>query len=278
VGITISTTAKSWDLVDNVRYLRRGLSVKRGIYVGVIALLVAVLSGCSTTPQKSALTPATAPATAPATTPATAPATTPATAPATIPPTTPVVALPTGCKATTAVAHTAKLVKAPTGLLKEKITNFTLVTNCGDIKIAVDQAKAPKTITALTTLARDGYFDASLCHRLTTAGLYVLQCGDPTATGSGGPAFTISDENLPPATANNYPEGTVAMANAGANTNGSQFFLVFANTSLGPNYTIWGKITSGLDIVKKIAAAGVMGGGPDGPPVVKIAIEKVIVK
>jgi peptidyl-prolyl cis-trans isomerase B (cyclophilin B) len=158
------------------------------------------------------------------------------------------------------------------------VTSFTLVTNCGDIKIAVDQAKAPQTITAMTTLARAGYFDASLCHRLTTSGLYVLQCGDPTATGRGGPTFTFGDENLPSAGANNYPAGTVAMANSGANTNGSQFFLVFANTTLGPNYTIWGKITSGLNIVKAIAAAGVQGGGPDGPPAVKIAIEKVIVK
>ena len=151
------------------------------------------------------------------------------------------------------------------------------MTNCGTIVIRTDGIKAPITITAFTALAKAGFFNATLCHRLTTAGLYVLQCGDPTATGSGGPGFTFPDENLPKAINNNYPTGTVAMANSGPATNGSQFFLVFANTTLGPNYTIWGKITSGLDIIKAIAASGVKGGGTDGTPKQTVAIEKVIV-
>jgi peptidyl-prolyl cis-trans isomerase B (cyclophilin B) len=104
-----------------------------------------------------------------------------------------------------------------------------------------------------------------------------LQCGDPTATGTGGPSFTYGDENLPAATLNNYPAGTVAMANSGPGTNGSQFFLVFADTTLGANYTIWGTITQGLDIVKAIAKAGVKGGGADGTPKQTIAIERVTV-
>ena len=136
---------------------------------------------------------------------------------------------------------------------------------------------APVTLTALTALAKAKYFDGSLCHRLTTSKLFVLQCGDPSATGSGGPNFQYGDENLPKAVANNYPAGSVAMANSGPGTNGSQFFLVYANTTLGPNYTIWGKITTGLNIVKAIAAAGVKGGGVDGTPAKKIAIEKAIV-
>jgi peptidyl-prolyl cis-trans isomerase B (cyclophilin B) len=143
-------------------------------------------------------------------------------------------------------------------------------------------AKAPITITQLATLARGGYFNDSLCHRLTTKGLYVLQCGDPTATGGGGPNFTYRDENLPAEGLYNYPAGTVAMANSGpgvngAGTNGSQFFLVFADTTLGANYTIWGTITQGLDIVKAIAKAGVKGGGADGTPNQPIAINRVIV-
>jgi peptidyl-prolyl cis-trans isomerase B (cyclophilin B) len=93
----------------------------------------------------------------------------------------------------------------------------------------------------------------------------------------GGPGWQYADENLPKSVANNYPAGTVAMANSGANTNGSQFFLVFGNTTLNPFYTIWGQITSGLDIVKAIAAKGVVGGGGDGTPLQPIAIEKVIV-
>jgi peptidyl-prolyl cis-trans isomerase B (cyclophilin B) len=127
----------------------------------------------------------------------------------------------------------------------------------------------------LATLARGGYFNDSLCHRLTTKGLYVLQCGDPTATGGGGPNFTYRDENLPTESLNNYPAGTVAMANSGPGTNGSQFFLVFADTTLGANYTIWGTITQGLDIVKAIAKAGVKGGGADGAPNQPISIKRV---
>jgi peptidyl-prolyl cis-trans isomerase B (cyclophilin B) len=137
--------------------------------------------------------------------------------------------------------------------------------------------KAPNTVHALTVLAKAGYFNASLCHRLTTSGLFVLQCGDPGASGTGGPGWQYADENLPGSVANNYPAGTVAMANSGPNTNGSQFFLVFGDTTLNPSYTIWGQITSGLDIVKAIAAKGVVGGGGDGTPAQKIAIEKIIV-
>jgi peptidyl-prolyl cis-trans isomerase B (cyclophilin B) len=93
----------------------------------------------------------------------------------------------------------------------------------------------------------------------------------------GGPGFTYPDENLPANAPNNYPAGTVAMANSGPGTNGSQFFLVFADTSLGADYTIWGKITKGLDIVQAIAKAGVKGGGGDGTPNTKIALTKVTV-
>ena len=181
------------------------------------------------------------------------------------------------CAPTKAAGHTPKDV-APAQKLSKKLTRtFTFDTNCGNIVVTTVGAKAPITITQLTTLAKGGYFDSSLCHRLTTQGLYVLQCGDPTATGSGGPSFTYGDENLPAATVNNYPAGTVAMANSGPGTNGSQFFLVFADTTLGANYTIWGTITQGLDIVKAIAKAGVKGGGADGTPNQTIAINRVVV-
>lgn len=181
------------------------------------------------------------------------------------------------CEATKAKGHTPKVVKAPAKINSGRIGTFTLVTNCGKIVIRTDGVKAPVTLTALTALAKAKYFDGTLCHRLTTQGLYVLQCGDPTATGSGAPDFSYKDENLPSNVANNYPTGTVAMANSGPSTNGSQFFLVYGNTTLPPNYTIWGRITTGLNIVKAIAAAGVKGGGPDGTPAQTIAIEKVIV-
>ena len=135
----------------------------------------------------------------------------------------------------------------------------------------------------MTALAKDGYFNQSLCHRITTSGLYVLQCGDPTASGSGGPPFQYDDENKPTNSTNNYPAGTVAMANSGLDanghgTNGSQFFIVYKDTTLPNSYSIWGTVTKGLDIVKKVADAGVVGGGTDGKPVMTIAIESVIVK
>jgi len=181
------------------------------------------------------------------------------------------------CKVTKAVGHPAKVVKKPALVTTGKNGKMTLVTNCGNIVITTFGKKAPNTVNALTVLAKAGYFNASLCHRLTTSGLYVLQCGDPGASGMGGPGWQYADENLPGSVANNYPAGTVAMANSGPNTNGSQFFLVFGDTTLNPSYTIWGQITSGLDIVKAIAAKGVVGGGGDGTPAQKIAIEKIIV-
>ena len=179
------------------------------------------------------------------------------------------------CTATKAVGHSAKVVALTQKSLTKFPKVFTLTTNCGTIVITTVGNKAPVTLTQLSMLARAGYFNGSLCHRLTTQGIYVLQCGDPTATGMGGPGFTFPDENLPANVQNNYPAGTVAMANSGPGTNGSQFFLVYADTTLGPNYTIWGRITKGLDIVLAIAKAGVKGGGADGTPNQTIALAKI---
>jgi peptidyl-prolyl cis-trans isomerase B (cyclophilin B) len=189
---------------------------------------------------------------------------------------------PIKCATSKAVGHTPPSVAPAEKVLKRIPRTFTFATNCGNIVVTTVGAKAPITITQLATLARGGYFNDSLCHRLTTKGLYVLQCGDPTATGGGGPNFTYRDENLPAEGLYNYPAGTVAMANSGpgvngAGTNGSQFFLVFADTTLGANYTIWGTITQGLDIVKAIAKAGVKGGGADGTPNQPISIKRVMV-
>jgi peptidyl-prolyl cis-trans isomerase B (cyclophilin B) len=129
----------------------------------------------------------------------------------------------------------------------------------------------------MSYLANKGYFDSSPCHRLTTQGIFVLQCGDPTASGSGGPAWQVPDENLPKGSGNIYPAGTVAMANSGPNTNGSQFFIVYEdNSRLGANYTIWGKVIKGLDIVKTIAGLGSnnSNGPGDGAPNQAITIER----
>jgi peptidyl-prolyl cis-trans isomerase B (cyclophilin B) len=178
------------------------------------------------------------------------------------------------CKVTKASAQTPARIAPPSSILKRLPKTITLETNCGDIVIQTLARQAPVTVTVMATLARNDFFDDTLCHRLTTEGIYVLQCGDPTATGTGGPDFRYRDENLPAAGENNYPEGTVAMANSGPGTNGSQFFLVYKNTTLGPNYTIWGRIISGLDIVKFIAEGGVKNGGVDGVPLRTISINE----
>ncbi|MEY2965345.1 MAG: peptidylprolyl isomerase [Candidatus Nanopelagicales bacterium] len=151
---------------------------------------------------------------------------------------------------------------------------MNLATNCGDIVIETLPAEAPKTVASMAFLTEEGYFDLTACHRLTTEGIFVLQCGDPAGNGTGGPGYAIPDENLPAEGAANYPAGTVAMANAGPGTGGSQFFIVYADTTLPSGYTIWGKVTKGLDVVEGIAAAGVEGGGTDGPPAQPVVIEK----
>ncbi|MFI9649985.1 peptidylprolyl isomerase [Streptomyces sp. NPDC052040] len=129
----------------------------------------------------------------------------------------------------------------------------TLRTSQGAITFTALTDKAPCTTFSFRFLAEHDYFDRSHCHRLTTQRIFVLQCGDPTGTGSGGPGYSFPDENLQGAT---YPAGTVAMANAGPNTNGSQFFFVWKDTKLSPNYTPFGQVTTGLDVLEKIAAGG----------------------
>lgn len=153
---------------------------------------------------------------------------------------------------------------------------LTFVTNQGPITVTTDPA-APQTVAAQTNLAEEGYFDDTPCHRLVTQGIYVLQCGDPTGTGTGGPGYQLPDENLPSATKDNYPAGTVAMANSGPNTAGSQFFIVYKDTTLPPGYTIWGTVSDGLDVVRKIAAEGTKTGAPDGPPKQTVTIESTTV-
>ena len=192
-----------------------------------------------------------------------------------------------GCAKSTAKGHVPAKVKQPTVAAKSPAKTLTLTTNCGPIVISLLGTKAPITVTSIAALANAGYYNKSLCHRLTTEGIFVLQCGDPTASGSGSPTGWKGyiDENLPKVGAKNYPAGTVAMANSGPKTNGSQFFLVYQDTQLGPDYTIWGKITKGLDLVQKIGAVGAyqMSGeqamyAPDGFPIQMVEIVKASAK
>ncbi|MEU6850692.1 peptidylprolyl isomerase [Actinacidiphila alni] len=162
---------------------------------------------------------------------------------------------------------------------------FTLRTTCGSIPIALDAAKAPDTVNSFKFLADKGFFDHSKCHRLVTNGIYVLQCGDPTGQGNGGPGYTIPDENLTSlgkADAQGtvtYPAGTVAMANTGQpHTGGSQFFLVYKDSPLAPSYTPFGTIdAAGLKVLTKIAGAGESTGQGDGAPNATVVIDKATV-
>lgn len=185
------------------------------------------------------------------------------------------------CKPTQAIGH--RPMKLPVPEIKKPFVNrtFTLKTNCGDIQIEADGINAPLTVVSMTYLANKGFFDKSPCHRLTTQGIFVLQCGDPSGTGFGGPAYTAPDENLPKGSGNIYPAGSVAMANSGPGTSGSQFFIVYEdNSKLGPNYTLWGKVVKGLEIVKAVAAMGSDNSNPAGGgiPNQPIAIEKAIAR
>ncbi|MGB6453909.1 MAG: peptidylprolyl isomerase [Streptosporangiaceae bacterium] len=171
----------------------------------------------------------------------------------------------------------------------------TITTNRGTIHMRLLNSKAPCTVNSFVSLADQSFFNNTPCPRLTTAayGIYVLQCGDPTGTGSGGPGYAYGSENLngvsiwqgagKPATCPTcakYPAGIVAMANSGtADSNGSQFFLVYKNTPEPPNYTPFGMITSGLKVLQTIAAAGTDNStGPgDGHPKESVQIESVTI-
>lgn len=171
--------------------------------------------------------------------------------------------------------------KKEPALTVDKSASYTmkLDTTCGDITLALDAAKAPRTVNSFNFLAGKGYFDHTKCHRLTTSGIYVLQCGDPTAQGSGTPGYKLPDENLkdPKLKGGVYPAGTVAMANAGPGTGGSQFFLVYQDSKLPPSYTPFGTITGGKDVLKKIADAGEATGAGDGAPNATVVIDKATV-
>ena len=149
-----------------------------------------------------------------------------------------------------------------------------LETSRGRITLALDAAKAPCTVNSFAFLAKAGFFEGPRCHRmlnLEAAG--VLQCGDPTGTGSGGPGYEYGDENLSGAS---YPRGTLAMANHGSDTNGSQFFLVFRDSKFAPDYTPFGTITGGLDVLDKAAAKGTYGESNDEPKV-RVVLNKLTV-
>jgi peptidyl-prolyl cis-trans isomerase B (cyclophilin B) len=155
---------------------------------------------------------------------------------------------------------------------------MTITTNHGVIEVEMDAAQAPCTYASFAHLAGQEFYDNTGCHRLVTQGIFVLQCGDPSGTGRGGPTYKYAEENLPFNQVPTYPRGVVAMAKTAVPaTTGSQFFIVFEDSDLPPEYTIVGTVVDGLEIVETIAAAGAVDPSgqpvPDGAPATEVLIE-----
>jgi peptidyl-prolyl cis-trans isomerase B (cyclophilin B) len=242
----------------------------RNRQVGIIVLAVlVVIAGFVVLSSKlnDKATPAAAARTAPATTPAT-PATSTTAAPV------------AGCTAPPARPTTIKTRGLPD---KKTAAGKTFVavmaTNCGHITLRLDGSKAAQTVASFVALSKAGYFAASPCHRLTTVGIFVLQCGDPMGGQGTGPGYSYGIENAPKD--GRYPKGTLAMARTSdPHSNADQFFIVYKDSTLpttGGGYSIFGTVTGGMDIVEKIAAAGASGGTGDGAPNAPISILSVAV-
>ncbi|MBB5800546.1 peptidyl-prolyl cis-trans isomerase B (cyclophilin B) [Saccharothrix ecbatanensis] len=161
----------------------------------------------------------------------------------------------------------SKEVKAPEAgqVSAEGTVGATLSTSIGDLKLTLDRTLAPCTVNSFVSLIEQGFYNETTCHRLTTSGIQVLQCGDPSATGSGGPGYSFKDEVWPELT---YGRGLLAMANSGPDTNGSQFFIVYGDgKNLEPKYTVFGTVDEeGLKLVDEVAKAGTDSGQGDGKP------------
>ncbi|MFI7588867.1 peptidylprolyl isomerase [Spongisporangium articulatum] len=190
-----------------------------------------------------------------------------------------------GCTPSTlgAVSSPKQIAKVPSKSLAQNTTwTATFKTTCGTIEMELYGKKAPQAVSSTIALIRSKFYDGTPCHRLTTSGIFVLQCGDPTGTGTGGPGYSYGPlENVGNG---KMPPGTVAMARGSdVNSQGSQFFLVYDDTTLDPaqtggGYTVIGKITKGLDVVKKVAKSGVSGGSGDGAPTTAVSITSATVK
>jgi cyclophilin family peptidyl-prolyl cis-trans isomerase len=168
---------------------------------------------------------------------------------------------------------------APEATPTQGTSTLRMSTDQGDLTLTLDRAKAPCAAASFTYLASKSFFDGSTCHRLVNQPSFgVLQCGDPTGSGSGGPSYKYAEEVTPETT---YPRGTIAMAKTSApNTTGSQFFLCFVDTELPPEYTVVGTVDeAGLAVLDKVAAGGIEGAGPegDGPPAIPVTIKTLSV-
>ncbi|NNC74898.1 MAG: peptidylprolyl isomerase [Acidimicrobiia bacterium] len=186
-------------------------------------------------------------------------------------------AQPTACGSVAPAAPADLSYTAPENLgLGSDTIRATIVTSCGSIVIDLDPAAAPETVNSFIFLAEEGYFAGTVSHRVVPD--FVIQAGDPTATGSGGPGYRIGDE--PPPDGFLYARGVVAMANAGPGTTGSQFFIMSGDANLPPLYSVFGTVVEGFDVIDAInyLPKGVSARGEPSVPLETLYIEQVIVE
>lgn len=183
------------------------------------------------------------------------------------------VASPTPIQQTVTATPKARKQMQQPSMQIDKAKNYTatLHTSAGDIVISLNAAQTPITVNNFVALAKSNFYDNTIFHRAIKD--FMIQGGDPNGNGTGGPGYNFADEPFK----GEYTRGTVAMANAGPNTNGSQFFIMHADYGLPPNYVIFGKVTKGLDVVDKIATAPVKSSfsGEQSSPVAPVTVETI---
>jgi peptidyl-prolyl cis-trans isomerase B (cyclophilin B) len=253
--------------------------------VAALGIVAVAVTQASCTRHKSGATDATASASTAAASTSTLPPVAPVTGPK-LPPFFPSPAVGANCQYPRTAGPSGKQAAPPPSGKASTVPGqigLTLVTDRGRIPLLLANNESPCTVSSFINLAQQAYFDNTECHRLTTArALSVLQCGDPNGDGTGGPGYQFANEfptvQYPPGEPALqvpvvYPKGTLAMANAGPGTNGSQFFMVYRDSLLPPTYTIFGTVSdAGLAVIDKIASGGVAGGGDDGKPVNEVTI------
>ncbi len=269
---------------------RRILVIAGGSIVAVAVIAAVVIAVINTKHEHKSNTASTTPGSSPASSSpgSTTPAQTGSVPP--LPPFKPSANLGANCQYPASPDPAAKPVKPPrTGKVPtdQATVSVSMVTSQGNVGLLLANNESPCTVNSFASLANQGFFNNTKCHRLTTSPtLSVLQCGDPRGDGTGGPGYQFANEyptdQYPPNDPKTqepvlYPRGTLAMANSGPNTNGSQFFLVYKDSQLPPEYTVFGKIQDdGLATLDKIAKAGVAGGGEDGAPATEVTIKSVL--
>ena len=267
---------------------RRILVIAAGSILAVAVIAAVVIAVINTKHEHKSNTAATTTTSSP---PETTAPTTPQTGPVPpLPPFKPSADLGANCQYPASPEPAAKSVKPPrTGKVPTDPAQVSasMVTNQGRMGLMLANNESPCTVNSFASLIGQGYFNNTKCHRLTTSPtLGVLQCGDPKGDGTGGPGYQFGNEyptdQYPPNDPKLrdpvlYPRGTLAMANAGPGTNGSQFFMVYQDSQLPPQYTVFGTIQAdGLATLDKIAKAGVAGGGDDGPPAAEVTITSLL--